>query len=109
MAPLPVPQQLRDCLVFERHLLQASEQHARLITRDQPDPDRAFRELIASGAFAIPPVWYQQPIYYKCNRFSVIGPERDIEWPSYSERLDYELEMAAIIGRTAKNIPRERA
>ncbi len=109
LRPLPVPQQLRDCLVFERHLLQASAQHARLITRDAPDPDKALSDLLASGAFAIPEVWYQQPIYYKGNRFSVIGHEQDVEWPSYSERLDYELEMAAVIGRTAKNIPRERA
>ena len=109
LAPLPVPQQLRDCLVFERHLIQASAQHAKLITRDAPDPDAALRDLLASGAFAIPEVWYQQPIYYKGNRFSVIGPDQDIEWPSYSQRLDYELEMAAVIGRTAKNIARDRA
>jgi len=109
LAPLPVPQQLRDCLVYERHLLQASEQHARLITSDKSDPEAAFRELMDSGAFAIPDVWYRQPIYYKGNRFSVVGTEEDIIWPAYSELLDYELEMAAVIGRTGKNIPRDRA
>lgn len=109
LAPLPIPQQLRDCLVYERHLLQASEQHARLMVRDKPDPEAALRELIGSGAFAIPDVWYRQPIYYKGNRFSVIGTGEDIVWPSYSNLLDYELEMAAVIGRRGKNIARERA
>lgn len=109
MAPLPVPQQLRDCLAFERHLKQALDQHARLAVADAPDPEQAYRELIASGAFDIAPVWYQQPIYYKGNRFSVIGPEQDIIWPQYSERLDYELELGVVIGKTGKNITRERA
>jgi 2-keto-4-pentenoate hydratase/2-oxohepta-3-ene-1,7-dioic acid hydratase in catechol pathway len=54
-------------------------------------------------------VWYEQPLYYKCNRFSVIGPEADIQWPSYSEYLDYELEFGAFIGRTGKNIAPESA
>ena len=109
LSPLPVPEQIRDCLVFERHLLQASAQHARLITRDAPDPDQALADLLASGAFAIAPVWYEQPIYYKGNRFSVIGHEEEIRWPRYSERLDYELEMAAVIGRRGANIARADA
>lgn len=109
MAPLPLPQQMRDCLVFERHLLQGSEQHARLLVADDPDPEQAFRALMDSGAFAIPPVWYEQPIYYKCNRFTFIGHEDDIVWPRYSQRLDYELEMAMVIGKTGKNIRREDA
>lgn len=109
LSPLPVPEQIRDCLVFERHLLQASAQHARLITRDAPDPDQALADLLASGAFAIAPVWYEQPIYYKGNRFSAIGHEEDIRWPRYSERLDYELEMAAVIGRRGVNIARDDA
>ena len=109
LAPLPLPQQLRDCLAFEQHLSQALDQHARVVASEAADPDRAYQDLMESNAFAIPPVWYQQPIYYKGNRFSVIGPEEDIIWPSYSNRLDYELEIAAIIGRTGKNIARDRA
>lgn len=109
MAPLPVPQQLRDCLAFERHLKQASEQHARLMVADAPDPEQAYAELTATGMFALPPVWYEQPIYYKCNRFSVIGHETDIVWPRYAQRLDYELEIAMVIGRTGRNIARADA
>ena len=95
--------------MFEQHLTQALQQHARLVANETTDPDQTYHDLMESQAFAIPPVWYQQPIYYKGNRFSVIGPDEDIVWPSYSERLDYELEIAAIIGRTGKNIARDRA
>ncbi len=40
---------------------------------------------------------------------TVIGPEDEIPWPSYTEKLDYELELAAIIGKRGKDIAREDA
>jgi 2-keto-4-pentenoate hydratase/2-oxohepta-3-ene-1,7-dioic acid hydratase in catechol pathway len=32
----------------------------------------------------------------------VIGPDEEIPWPAYSEQIDYELELAVVIGRKAK-------
>ena len=96
LAPLPEPRQLRDCMVYEKHLKQASEQGQKLMGVENPTAN-------------IPPVWYSQPIYYKGNRFSVIGTETDIEWPSYAELLDFELELALVIGRKGKNIAPEKA
>jgi 2-keto-4-pentenoate hydratase/2-oxohepta-3-ene-1,7-dioic acid hydratase in catechol pathway len=34
----------------------------------------------------------------------IIGPDREIPWPAYSEQIDYELELAVIIGKKAKCI-----
>jgi len=34
----------------------------------------------------------------------VIGPERTVPWPGYSEQIDYELELAVVIGRSAKQV-----
>ncbi len=51
----------------------------------------------------------RQPIYYKCNRFAVIGPDEDVIWPAYSKAMDFELEFACYIGRRAKDVPREKA
>jgi 2-keto-4-pentenoate hydratase/2-oxohepta-3-ene-1,7-dioic acid hydratase in catechol pathway len=93
LAPLPLPRQMRDCLVFEEHLKNGMAQ----------------REKRTGVKGSIPDVWYRQPIYYKCNRFSVAGPEADVVWPRYSQVMDFELEFACVIGRTAKDIPRERA
>jgi 2-keto-4-pentenoate hydratase/2-oxohepta-3-ene-1,7-dioic acid hydratase in catechol pathway len=80
-APLR-PRSLRDFLGFEGHL---------------------------KGAFGrlgkeIPPEWYQVPAYYKGMPDTVIGPEEEIPWPWYCERLDHELELAAVIGRQGRNI-----
>jgi len=38
----------------------------------------------------------------------VIGPDNEIPWPAYSEQIDYEVELAVVIGRKAKNVsPKE--
>jgi 2-keto-4-pentenoate hydratase/2-oxohepta-3-ene-1,7-dioic acid hydratase in catechol pathway len=57
----------------------------------------------------IPAVWYEQPIYYKANRVSVVGLDADVRWPAYAELLDYELELACVIGRGGVDIPAEQA
>ncbi|MEM9010007.1 MAG: fumarylacetoacetate hydrolase family protein [Pseudomonadota bacterium] len=93
LAPLPEPRQMRDCLVFEEHLKNSFKA----------------AEAMTGRAFVIPPVWYQQPVYYKANRFSVIGPEADVIWPAYAEFLDIELELAVVIGKTGKDITPEAA
>ena len=39
----------------------------------------------------------------------VIGPDEEIPWPAYSEKIDYEIELAVIIGKKAKAISPEDA
>jgi 2-keto-4-pentenoate hydratase/2-oxohepta-3-ene-1,7-dioic acid hydratase in catechol pathway len=85
LAPLPRPNSMRDCLAFEDHLKNSM-------------PGRE-----------IPQAWYEIPCYYKGNPDTVQGTGADIEWPSYTNMLDYELEFAAVIGREGRDIPREEA
>lgn len=109
LAPVPVPQQMRDFLAFELHYKQARARALKIRAASYPDPDAAEIELAKSDEFHIPPIWYDQPVYYKGNRFSVIGPDADILWPRYSKKLDYELEFGVFIGKRGKNISRENA
>jgi len=44
------------------------------------------------------PAWYRSPVYYKGNHRSIAGPGADVAWPAFSERLDFELELACVIG-----------
>ncbi len=94
LAPLPEPRQIRDCLVFEEHLRNSLKRAGERGNR-APQP--------------IPDVWYRQPIYYKANRFSVVGPDADVIWPSYSNWMDFELELGCVIGKTGKDIAPDRA
>ena len=86
LAPLR-PRTIRDFLAFEGHLKNA----------------------FAGLGKEIPDEWYRVPAYYKGLPDTVIGPDDEIPWPSYTEKLDHELELAAVIGRTGKDIPEAAA
>ena len=81
LAPLR-PRTLRDFLAFEGHL------------------KNAFRNLGRD----IPEEWYEVPAYYKGMPDTVVGPDAEVAWPSYCDELDHELELAAVIGRTVKDV-----
>lgn len=52
----------------------------------------------------IPEAWYEMPAYYKGATAGFIGPNDIIPWPSYTDKLDYELEFGLVIGLDGKNI-----
>ena len=86
LAPLR-PRTLRDFLAFEGHLKGA----------------------YASLGRDIPPEWYQVPAYYKGMPDTVVGPDAEVPWPAYSDKLDHELELAAVIGSTVRDVRRDQA
>lgn len=50
-----------------------------------------------------------EPIIFLKPNTSVIGPGDTISWPAMSERVDFEAELAIVIGRLCKDVPKERA
>ena len=109
LAPIPEPVQMRDALCFELHCIQAFRRAREVRAAQSPDPEAAMREMEEGGILSVPKEFYELPLYYKCNRFSVTGPDSDVQWPHYSQTMDYECEFAAVIGRAGFNIPREEA
>jgi 2-keto-4-pentenoate hydratase/2-oxohepta-3-ene-1,7-dioic acid hydratase in catechol pathway len=57
----------------------------------------------------VPEVIYELPVSYAGDPLSFIGPGETIPWPSYSQRLDYELELGIVIGRAGTNLRPEQA
>lgn len=102
LAPLPRPVQIRDFLVFEEHMRMAGWRGAQLRATwgGPPAPPEPM---------PVPKIWYEQPIYYKGNRFAVAGPDGTIAWPAYSRVIDYELEIACVIGTGGRDITRDQA
>jgi len=49
------------------------------------------------------------PVMFTKFASSLIGPRDDILLPAESEQVDYEVELAVVIGRPGRRIPRERA
>lgn len=104
LAPLPRPRQMRDFMAFEGHARGAREVHFKKSAARKPDPEAAMDEYRRRGQLDPPPVWYEQPVYFKCNRMNVIGPDEDIVYPAFTQELDYELELAFVIGRKGVDI-----
>lgn len=99
-APVPVPMQMRDCLTFEKHLRQCRSTMSKI---NPKSPDLEPQDV------AIDEVWYDQPVYYKGNRFSTSGMEDEILWPQGETRLDYELELGMITGKGGIDIAKADA
>ena len=115
-AALPQPRQMRDFLCFEKHFRQARANRYLFAGTNSAAAAKAGSTPF-SGAdmerdpakVEIPAIWYQEPIYYKCNRFSVVGTGTDVINPRYCKMLDYELEFAAIVGKGGANIHKDQA
>jgi fumarylacetoacetate (FAA) hydrolase len=75
--PVLHPPSVRDFYAFEEHVRRA-------------------REL--RGAGPVPQEWYELPVFYFSNPAAIFGPESEIPYPEDTEELDYELEVAAVIG-----------
>jgi 2-keto-4-pentenoate hydratase/2-oxohepta-3-ene-1,7-dioic acid hydratase in catechol pathway len=87
-APLHPPS-VRDFVAFEQHI-------EGMIMTEGP------------GA-VIGPEWYQAPAWYFSNPNALFGSGDEIEVPPRCERLDYELEVAAIIGTPGRDLTVESA
>ena len=72
---------------------------ARAPVARQPLPVRHGRRAVDPAKVEIAKVWYERPVYYKGNPFSVVGHEAEVRWPAYSRIIDYELEIGLVIGR----------
>ena len=58
----------------------------------------------AGGTRQLSDAWYRLPIFYFSNPLRIFGPEDAVPYPSASDQLDYELELAAVIGREGSNV-----
>jgi 2-keto-4-pentenoate hydratase/2-oxohepta-3-ene-1,7-dioic acid hydratase in catechol pathway len=61
------------------------------------------------GASGVPEAWYDAPTFYFTNPYAVIGPYDDVPVPPGSQVLDFELEVAAVIGREGSDLTPEQA
>jgi fumarylacetoacetate (FAA) hydrolase len=80
---IPAVASIRDFYAFEQHVKTCRAQRG--------------LEMVAQ--------WYQVPVFYFSNPVCVIGHDDPISAPHGSEALDYELELACVIGKSARDLP----
>jgi 2-keto-4-pentenoate hydratase/2-oxohepta-3-ene-1,7-dioic acid hydratase in catechol pathway len=88
LAPVRPPT-MRDFSVFEQHI-------EGVIKDASPDA-------------TVPSVWYESPFCYFTNPHALTGPHDEIPVPPGCERLDFELEVAAVIGRAGRDLGPDEA
>jgi fumarylacetoacetate (FAA) hydrolase len=76
LAPVPEPPSVRDFYAFEGHVAAGW----RLRGAD------------------VPPAWYEAPAFYFSNPASIHGPDEPVRRPAITRALDFELEIAAVLG-----------
>ncbi len=81
-APLPRPRSLRDFFAFEDHAKAGAARRHEPLQKE----------------------WYDQPVYYKGNPREIYGPGAEIPWPSFTRKLDFEFEIAAVVGKAGRDI-----
>ncbi len=82
-SPLPEVPSIRDFYAFEQHVMTC----------------RRHRGLGMAES------WYQVPVFYFSNPANVVANEGEVWAPRGSAELDFELELACVIGKTARDLP----
>lgn len=85
--PLPNPESLRDFFAFEQHV----------------------KNVYALRGKDIPAEWYEFPAFYFSNPHAMYGSGSVITYPQDSREMDFELEVACVIGKAGRDIPAEKA
>ncbi len=62
-----------------------------------------------AGSAAVVPEWYQGPTFYFTNPYALVGAHDDVPVPPGSELLDFELEVAVVVGRDGASLTPEQA
>jgi 2-keto-4-pentenoate hydratase/2-oxohepta-3-ene-1,7-dioic acid hydratase in catechol pathway len=88
LPPLQAPT-VRDFVAFEEHV-------------------EGVRKAI-DGVADVVPEWYQAPTFYFTNPYALIGAHDDVAVPPGSERFDFELEVAVVVGKDGASLTPETA
>lgn len=67
------------------------------------------RSARARRGLEVPAAWYDLPVFYFGNHRALLAHDEPLVAPSHGRWLDYELEVACVIGRGGRDIPAERA
>ncbi len=78
---------MRDFYAFEQHVRTARQRRGL-----EMDPD-----------------WYELPVFYFSNPYAICGPDDDVAMPPGSAELDYELEVAAVVGMGGADLEPDEA
>ena len=81
------PRRIKDYLVYEEHK----------------------KKSMARKGMTLPDLWHRMPTYTNRNTYGLADPGEEIAWPAYSKKLDFEFELAVVIGKQGRDVKPEDA
>jgi 2-keto-4-pentenoate hydratase/2-oxohepta-3-ene-1,7-dioic acid hydratase in catechol pathway len=110
LSPVPRPESIRDFMSFEQHAINCLRRLSMPRWRGVLDEwmEGAFGRK-ATLAYRMNRAWYERPLYYKGNRRAVVGDGATVAIPSFTKRLDWELEWGIFLCKTGRDIPAQKA
>src|SRR5437763_3602351 len=87
LAPIPRPPSVRDFYAFEQHVKTARQRRGL-----EMDPD-----------------WYELPVFYFSNPAAIEGPHDDVPMAPGTEQMDFELEVACVVGLAGRDLSPDEA
>jgi 2-keto-4-pentenoate hydratase/2-oxohepta-3-ene-1,7-dioic acid hydratase in catechol pathway len=81
-SPLLQPPTLRDFMAYEQHVVSAARNRGGSVSE----------------------AWYRFPVFYFSSPLCLIGADAKMPYPSASDRLDFEFELACVIGREGTDV-----
>src|SRR6201989_1881889 len=88
LPPLQAPT-VRDFVAFEEHV------------------EGVVRTMVDGGG--VVPEWYEAPTFYFTNPYALLGAHDDVPVPPGSQLFDFELEVAAVVGKDGASLTPEQA
>jgi 2-keto-4-pentenoate hydratase/2-oxohepta-3-ene-1,7-dioic acid hydratase in catechol pathway len=81
LAPVTAPPSYRDFMTYQGHA------------------ERVVRNVLnGADEYTVPDYWHDAPAFYFGNAAAIVGPDERVRRPPGIEWLDFELEIAAIVG-----------
>jgi 2-keto-4-pentenoate hydratase/2-oxohepta-3-ene-1,7-dioic acid hydratase in catechol pathway len=109
LCPLGKPTLIRDFATMDTHMRNYFKLRAIERSRSQPDPQAYIEAERRAGKFDLPANWLSVYQHHLGNPLNAIGPDDTLHRPPGVKELDYELELAAVIGRPTLNVSEVQA
>jgi 2-keto-4-pentenoate hydratase/2-oxohepta-3-ene-1,7-dioic acid hydratase in catechol pathway len=109
LCPLIKPTLIRDFATMETHMRNYFELRAIERSRSKPDPAAYVEAERRAGKFDLPANWLTFYPHHIGNPLNAIGPDDTLVRPRGCTELDYELELAAVIGRPVRDATESEA
>jgi 2-keto-4-pentenoate hydratase/2-oxohepta-3-ene-1,7-dioic acid hydratase in catechol pathway len=105
------PISYRDFMLYEQHVINAAKGFIREFIPKYKRMIDIYERIFRKTLPKVKPkdVWYKKPIYYTGNHLSFRPDNSEIEWPTYSNYIDYELELGMLITKPLYNATKEEA